>query len=473
MLDRSRVDRLRTLRGAIEWSYRMLDSSHRQVLDHLGVFEGGADLDAVEAVVPELEPGLDLLDVLFNLVDASLVRVVEGDGAGPRFILLETIRRFALDRLSADGRIENARQRHAQYFYDRAAEWHARSSAAGRGVLGFLDREAANLRAVVDYAPGVVRHPQAYGGDPVPARHVFALLADLARIAKRPALQEAWATRGLSFDDDDPVGEAVLHMNAFHSRSQDERPADADEALSLFRAALRRATPRPGLPRWADLALADALMTAVWCWGAAGAGGIDEARAVAESWQPRPGCDENAARRLALGAAFIVEFFAEDYDLARQHQRETVSLLDDGSTTRGEVIAQRNNLVWLDQVQGRRRSAQEGFRALVSDLRDGDSPLDWIDVAENFADVIGQADPLLFARVLGMSERFRVVEAFADFRATAVDDADVAPIRALVPPEEWALAYSRGSLESMFDLLREMAAVPLVPEHDEASEQSS
>ena len=71
----------------------------------MGVFAGGFDLEAAEAVsdpdgVSQENPAgsADILEALGSLVDGSLVRQEESDGE-PRFSMLETIKEYALERL--------------------------------------------------------------------------------------------------------------------------------------------------------------------------------------------------------------------------------------------------------------------------------------------------------------------------------------------------------------------------------------
>src|SRR6185369_3499839 len=85
-------ERQQTLRGAIAWSYELLDGGTCRLLDRLSVFRGTFDLDAAEAVCgPATELGLEVFDGLESLADQSLVRSVEVNGE-PRFTILETIR---------------------------------------------------------------------------------------------------------------------------------------------------------------------------------------------------------------------------------------------------------------------------------------------------------------------------------------------------------------------------------------------
>ncbi len=105
-------ERQQTLRGAIAWSYDILDDAHQRLLDRLSVFEGGIDLAAAEAVCgPAPELGVDVVDGLVALADQSLIRAVETEG-DPRFQTLETIREYAAERLVARGEADVVAGRH-------------------------------------------------------------------------------------------------------------------------------------------------------------------------------------------------------------------------------------------------------------------------------------------------------------------------------------------------------------------------
>src|SRR5205085_2835445 len=77
--------RQRALRSAVDWSYDLLAPEDRRLFDRLAVFAGGCSLEAVEDVCGD---GLDVVDGLGSLIDASLLRSV-GTDADPRFSLLE------------------------------------------------------------------------------------------------------------------------------------------------------------------------------------------------------------------------------------------------------------------------------------------------------------------------------------------------------------------------------------------------
>jgi predicted ATPase/class 3 adenylate cyclase len=143
--------RQRSLRGAIAWSYELLDDHTRLLLEHMAVFAGGASFDMVEQVCAPAEIGM-LLDALRTLVDQSLV-VQSDEGGEPRFSLLGAIRDFALERLEARGQADEARARLGTVFLAVVEE-------AGHGLRGpdearwvtVLNREFDNVRAVMTWA---------------------------------------------------------------------------------------------------------------------------------------------------------------------------------------------------------------------------------------------------------------------------------------------------------------------------------
>ncbi len=153
---RTRTPRQRTLRGALDWSHELLSAPEQILFRRLSVFAGGWTLEAAEAVASGegVQEG-DVLDLLSNLVDRSLVVTVEttGNGGAVRYRLLEPIRQYALEKLAESEEGEVARRRHAVFFLDLAerARPHLR---AARQVewLEILEQENGNLRAALAWA---------------------------------------------------------------------------------------------------------------------------------------------------------------------------------------------------------------------------------------------------------------------------------------------------------------------------------
>ena len=162
-------ERQQTLRGAIAWSYDLLDEGARRLVDRLSVFRGGCDLETAELVCgPASEIGGDLFEGLAALVDQSLLRIDER-AEEPRFVILETIAEFASEMLEARGEQEAIRERHARAFLDLAER--AAPNLSGKDQRTWLDRlerDHDNLRAALDWSTS---HPAPEIG----ARLAFAL----------------------------------------------------------------------------------------------------------------------------------------------------------------------------------------------------------------------------------------------------------------------------------------------------------
>jgi predicted ATPase/class 3 adenylate cyclase len=134
-------ERQRTLRATIEWSHDLLGEQERTHFRRLAVFRGGFPLDAAEAVA-----GAGL-DALAPLVDESLLKPIGDD----RFLMLETLREFALERLEEAGERDEVALRHAQFFVRRLEE----IAPVLRGprtseFLAWFDAEADNTWAALD-----------------------------------------------------------------------------------------------------------------------------------------------------------------------------------------------------------------------------------------------------------------------------------------------------------------------------------
>ncbi len=108
------VDRHRSLRATLDWSYELLDQDCQRLFRHLAVFPAGLTLDAVEWLGERLDLEAEFLPALNGLVAASLVNRVDRP-SGTRYVQLETMRAFGLDQLTTGGEVSAA--------MDLAAEW--------------------------------------------------------------------------------------------------------------------------------------------------------------------------------------------------------------------------------------------------------------------------------------------------------------------------------------------------------------
>jgi predicted ATPase/class 3 adenylate cyclase len=132
--------RQQTLRATIEWSYELLDPQARDLFACLAVFSGTFPLEAAEEVC------VAALDDLGTLVDYSLVKAIGDD----RLFMLETIREYALEKLTEAREEQALRERHSAFFlalaeqayagrFDAEAEWSARLEIDHDDVRAALD----------------------------------------------------------------------------------------------------------------------------------------------------------------------------------------------------------------------------------------------------------------------------------------------------------------------------------------------
>ena len=163
---RSLPERQRTLRGAIDWSYTLLEEPERRLFARLATFAGGGTLEAIEAVC-DSDLGVPVLDLLSSLVNNSLLRRTETRGGEMRFQMLETIREYATERLDAEADAPAIHRRQAEYFLALAN--HAEPHLLGPNQKEWLDRcdrEHDNIRTALKWSiqAGEVRGGQEAAG---------------------------------------------------------------------------------------------------------------------------------------------------------------------------------------------------------------------------------------------------------------------------------------------------------------------
>jgi len=144
--------RQQTLRGAIDWSYELLEEDEKTLFGRLSVFSGGRTLEAIEEIC-DPEGDLEALDGVESLLEKSLLRQEEGPNGEPRYVMLETVHEYAREKLEQSGEAEVMRGAHAEYFLALAKD--AEPALKGPEQLEWLERleaEHDNLRAALGWA---------------------------------------------------------------------------------------------------------------------------------------------------------------------------------------------------------------------------------------------------------------------------------------------------------------------------------
>jgi predicted ATPase/class 3 adenylate cyclase/DNA-binding CsgD family transcriptional regulator len=149
---RTAVRRQQTLRASVDWSHALLSEPERVLFRRLAVFLGGFDLDAANAVGGASDvQRFQVLDLLSLLVDKSLV-VADNAGGQTRYRLLETVRQYALEKLSESGEADAVRARHRDYYTALAALLDTPARADYEQRLEQAETEIDNLRAAFGWS---------------------------------------------------------------------------------------------------------------------------------------------------------------------------------------------------------------------------------------------------------------------------------------------------------------------------------
>lgn len=168
---RNLPERQQTLRATIDWSYHLLEPAEQALFQQLAVFSGEFTLEAVEVIAclvaetPQVlnertgvtAIGLPDWNLIESLVNKSLLRQHEiatpDDTAYEgRFLLLEPLREYALERLQVSGAEGPLRARHAAYYLNLAETAALNLAGAQQETwLARLELEHDNLRAALDW----------------------------------------------------------------------------------------------------------------------------------------------------------------------------------------------------------------------------------------------------------------------------------------------------------------------------------
>ncbi len=134
----------------MDWSYELLSEPEQILLRRLSVFAGW-NLDMAEQVCADEQiPAATVLDLMFALIDKSLVTFDHELRGESRYRLLDTIKEYAASRLAASGEEDEVRLRHRDYLL-----WHAEwvvSQAFVRGAPSWPERVAMYRAITVDLA---------------------------------------------------------------------------------------------------------------------------------------------------------------------------------------------------------------------------------------------------------------------------------------------------------------------------------
>lgn len=150
----STEERHRTLDYTIQWSYDLLNEQEQWLFRHLAVFVGGASLATIEAFFIDTIPpsSATIVEIVGSLLNKSLLQRIEQEHEEPRFVMLETIRTYALNCLREKGEMQEQRRTYALYYLalvEQAAPFLKNTQLIV--WLAKLDQELDNLRTALQW----------------------------------------------------------------------------------------------------------------------------------------------------------------------------------------------------------------------------------------------------------------------------------------------------------------------------------
>jgi predicted ATPase/class 3 adenylate cyclase len=445
-------DRQKTLRQAIAWSDELLSPPMRSFFHQLGVFSGGADLEAIaDVAVPAEQDARDTLDLVTDLVDASLLTVDETADGEPRIDMLHTVRTYARELLQAGGTVHTVRERHAAHYLGLAER--IAPALVGRARVSArttFEREHDNFRAALEWC--------LTGDDAEPDD-------DRVQTGLRLviALNDFWVANGY-------LGETRRWLERAVRRADGRESAELARTLSLL---ARRMRVVGSTGHAHDLAIrgldmarrldpaGPATMVALNTMAALewGNGRRKEARALYQ---------ETATLARALGDQAYLQLTLVDYAALESdtgdHQRsldlteEALGLALDLGHTVGALISQ-HNAGWTLLEMGRLEEAAEQMRRVIVQALDLDEPSILLPLALDFSIVLGRSGLEEYAVLL-----LGATDASYDRLGIAIDpmqradrDVLIESTKGVLSIDDWETAYQAGLRTPLEDALTAVA----------------
>ncbi len=146
---RTAVARHQTLRSVVAWSWELLTDDERRLAESLAVFHGGMTVESAMAVSGASYD--DTLELLVTLADKSILQPVSGNAL--RWRMLETLREYGTEQLTAQGRTDDVRAAHADYFCALAEDAEPRLRRPEQmAYVHRLSAERENLNAALRFS---------------------------------------------------------------------------------------------------------------------------------------------------------------------------------------------------------------------------------------------------------------------------------------------------------------------------------
>jgi non-specific serine/threonine protein kinase len=425
---RSALERHRTLRATVQWSYDHLEPEEQHVFQSLSVFAGGWTLDAAAAIAGVDE--FDMLETLTRLIDKSLVlteRRVDGEA---RYRMLETLRQFGLELLASSGRADDVRRQHLEFYI----RW-ATAMKEGLRVVGPVP-ELARVRTELDNLRGALTW--GYREAPERAALLTRRLARLWQTAGYYTEGRGWYARTLT------LGDAV-------------EPATRAEALARSgRLAFIQGDYRASVDHYLEEAsiqdtLGDERRTARALEHAGGSYSylrehekafelLERSREILER------CGETDRLASLVSNVSMVHFLRGDMKAARGGFEAALASAVERGEREPEQVAL-GNLALVDVAEGNAGNARERLRRCIATNRELDNPYGIAhDMPAMAAAMRLDGDPVTAARILGAADQLLVdIDAKLEAMERDMYESVAEDLRKELGEEAYARARTEGA----------------------------
>lgn len=471
MGSRTLLPRQQTLNALIEWSFNLLTDPERVFFRRLSVLVGGWTLEAAEAICAGNGlDGYEILNLLSELVEKSLVNVREDHESETRYYLLDTIRQYARVKLLESGEESGLRSKHCEWFLQLAENAEPNFHGPGQSAwLNRLETEYDNISFALDWAAATgdaerglrltgalydywnVRGYWSEGRDRL--SKILALPADVARSQNRAKALNAAGNLALQ-QNDYAVAQALFESSLEISKSLGDAQETAKsihglgagfEARGDYAKAHEYYTRSLELFRKLDSKLGKAGAMLNLGTLDLGRGEYGQAQAYFEDCLPlfREIGDQRSVGKIS-GNLGLIAYFSGDYPAARKFCEESLAIRRELKDKSG-IAHQLNNLGYIALRQGEPDRAKEFFSESLALFAAMKSKRMIADVFSGLANVaIVQQQAAAAARLLGAAQAlFDALNVQVEGANRAEFDRSVAAARA--PSEnEFQAAWGEG-----------------------------